>query len=102
VDFLGEHMIVHGRTLEETFIYENIQVFGEAGAFTNVALPTIAKELNKSMFELIRESNFKKTDFALTVLSSDDWQVPSYIGEGLKWLEQRLQNQNQVIEGPVI
>jgi hypothetical protein len=52
------------------------------------------------MFELIRESNFKKTDFALTVLSSDDWQVPSYIGEGLKWLEQRLQN--QVIEGPVI
>jgi putative ATP-dependent endonuclease of OLD family len=102
VDFLGEHMIVHGRTLEETFIYENIQVFGEAGAFTNVALPTVAKELNKSMFELIRESNFKKTDFALTVLSSDDWQVPSYIGEGLKWLEQRLQNQDQVIEGPVI
>jgi putative ATP-dependent endonuclease of OLD family len=102
VDFLGEHMIVHGRTLEETFIYENIQVFGKAGAFTNVALPTVAKELNKSMFELIRESNFKKTHFALTVLSSDDWQVPSYIGEGLKWLEQRLQNQDQVIEGPVI
>ncbi|MCK5498760.1 MAG: AAA family ATPase, partial [Gammaproteobacteria bacterium] len=102
VDFLGEHMMVHGRTLEETFIYENIQVFGEREAFTNVVLPTVAEELNQSMFKLIRESSFKKTDFALTVLSSDDWQVPLYICEGLKWLEQRLQNQDQVIEEPVI
>jgi len=33
VNFLGENILVHGRTLEETFIYENIQFFGEGGAF---------------------------------------------------------------------
>lgn len=102
VDFLGERIMVHGRTLEETFIYENIEVFGEGEVFTNVVLPAVADELNQSMYELIRESSFKKTDFALTVLSSDSWQVPLYICEGLKWLEQRLQSQNQVIEEPVI
>jgi len=54
------------------------------------------------MYKLIRESSFKKTDFALTVLSSDDWQVPLYICEGLTWLEKRLQSQDQVIEETVI
>jgi predicted ATP-dependent endonuclease of OLD family len=102
VDFLDKRMIVHGRTLEETFIYENIQVFEEDGAFTNVVFPTVATELNQTIFELIRKSSFKKTDFALTVLSSDDWQVPSYISEGLKWLEHRLQNQDQAIAEQVI
>lgn len=98
VDFLGEHLIVHGRTLEETFIYENIQVFDEANTFTNIVLPTVANQLNQSMYNLIRKSSFKKTDFALTILSSDNWQVPCYIHDGLKWLEQRLQN--QVLEEP--
>jgi hypothetical protein len=65
-------------------------------------LPTVAEELNQSIFKLIRESSFKKTDFALTVLSSDDWQVPLYIREGLEWLEQRLQSQDQAIEEAVI
>ncbi len=102
VDFLGEHMMIHGRTLEETFIYENIQVFGEGETFKSVVLPAVAEELNESMYKLIRESSFKKTDFALTVLSSDDWQVPLYIREGLEWLELRLQSPDQVIEGPAI
>lgn len=102
VDFLDERIMVHGRTLEETFIYENIQVFGEGEAFKSVVLPTVAEELNQSMYELIRESSFKKTDFALTVLSSDDWQVPLYIREGLEWLEQRLQSQDQAIEEAAI
>lgn len=102
VDFLGEHIMVHGRTLEETFIYENIQAFGEGEAFKSVVLPTVAEELNQSIYELIRESGFKKTDFALTVLSSDDWQVPLYIREGLEWLEQRLQSRDQAIEEAVI
>ncbi|MGO2393284.1 MAG: ATP-dependent nuclease [Halomonas sp.] len=102
VVFLGEHIMVHGRTLEETFIYENIQAFGEGEAFKSVVLPTVAEELNQSIYELIRESSFKKTDFALTVLSADDWQVPLYIREGLEWLEQRLQSRDQPIEEVVI
>lgn len=102
VNFLDEHMIVQGRTLEETFIYENIPAFGEGALFTNVTLPIVAQELNQAIFEFIRQSNFKKTDFALTALSSDDWQVPNYISEGLKWLELRLKNKDPVIEESII
>ncbi|MGJ8528611.1 hypothetical protein, partial [Maritalea sp.] len=55
--------------------------------------PTVATELNFHVFELVKNSNFKKTEFALAILSSDDWNVPLYIAEGLTWLEQRLQTQ---------
>jgi hypothetical protein len=99
-EFLGEQLVLHGRTLEETFIYENLQVFEGEDTFPSVVLPRVAEELNQFTFELIRNSSFKKTEFALTALSSDEWQVPSYIRLGLVWLEQRLQCHDQVIEEP--
>jgi putative ATP-dependent endonuclease of OLD family len=99
-EFLGEQLVLHGRTLEETFIYENLQVFEGEDTFPSVVLPRVAEELNQFTFELIRNSSFKKTEFALTILSSDEWQVPSYIRLGLVWLEQRLQCHDQVIEEP--
>lgn len=100
-EFLGEQLALHGRTLEETFIYENLHVFEGEGTFANVVLPEAAEELNQFTFDLIRESSFKKTEFALAILSSDEWQVPSYICHGLVWLEQRLQRHGQAVEEPV-
>lgn len=100
-EFLGEQLELHGRTLEETFIYENLQLFGSEDTFKNVVLPEAAEELNAFGFDLIRKSSFKKTEFALTILSSDEWQVPSYIRHGLVWLEQRLQRSDQAIEDSV-
>jgi len=81
---------LHGRTLEETFIYENLGICGPGNALANIELPPDGDQLNQSIFELVRRSNFKKTEFALVVLSSDGWQVPLYIGDGLKWLADRL------------
>jgi putative ATP-dependent endonuclease of OLD family len=101
-EFLGEQLVLHGRTLEETFIYENLQVFKGENTFANVILPEAADELNQFTFDLIRKSSFKKTEFALTILSSDEWQVPSYICHGLDWLEQRLQRHGRALEEPAI
>lgn len=88
--FLGENLTLHGRTLEETFIYENLDLFADANALIRLVLPTVATELNQHVYEHIRKSSFKKTEFALTILSTDNWQVPKYIVDGLVWLEQRL------------
>ncbi|MCW8966429.1 MAG: hypothetical protein OQK82_07065 [Candidatus Pacearchaeota archaeon] len=40
----------------------------------------------------IHKDSFKKTDFALALLSKDPeaWTVPQYIAEGLQWLETTL------------
>lgn len=45
----------------------------------------------QAIFERVKSSGFKKTDFALDVLATEaDWVTPGYIVEGLHWLEQRL------------
>ena len=98
VEFLGAQLTLHGRTLEETFIYENLQVFNAEDTFANVILPEAPERLNQFTYELIRESSFKKTEFALTILSCDEWKVPSYIHHGLVWLDQRLQHHGHAIE----
>ncbi len=88
--FLGEDLTLHGRTLEETFIFENLGICGDGQILHDVELPEVAAELNLHIHELIQKSSFKKAEFALTILSSDGWNVPSYIVEGLSWLENRL------------
>ena len=45
----------------------------------------------EAIYERIKSSSFKKTNFALDVLSSEqDWATPGYIADGLLWLENRL------------
>lgn len=97
--FLGEDLNLHGRTFEETFIYENIDISWEGSTLGNVELPVDAAELNQNTFQLIRKSSFKKTEFALALLAMDEWSVPLYIEDGLQWLEERLQIPS--IEDPV-
>jgi putative ATP-dependent endonuclease of OLD family len=88
--FLGEDVTLHGRTLEETFIYENLNLCSAGGPLADIELPGAPAELNEHVYEIIRKSSFKKTEFALTILSTDEWQVPSYITGGLAWLSERL------------
>ena len=85
--------------MEETFIYENLDLFADANALIRLVLPTVATELNQHVYKHIRKSSFKKTEFALTILSTDNWQVPKYIVDGLVWLEQRLTT--PAVGGPV-
>jgi hypothetical protein len=40
----------------------------------------------------VKGTGFDKTDFALALMMTDrnEWRVPHYIAEGLKWLAQQL------------
>jgi predicted ATP-dependent endonuclease of OLD family len=93
IAYEGENISLHGRTMEEAFIYENLAVFRDGGPLPKIELPENAAEINQYVFELVRRSTFKKTDFALSVLSVDlnEWTTPKYIHEGLSWLSKRLQ-----------
>lgn len=98
----------HGRTLEETFVYENLDLFQTGKLSIGIDFPKEAKELHKAVWERIKSSTFKKTEFAMDVLSFEPspleldaesdpengaasyWGVPLYIAEGLQWLDEHL------------
>jgi putative ATP-dependent endonuclease of OLD family len=102
----------HGRTLEEAFVYENLEHFHADGLSIGIDLPDDPAELQEAVWKRIKGDSFKKTEFAMDVLAYEipeeqngeereaqavrnrDWNVPHYIAEGLKWLEKRL-SQNQ-------
>ena len=46
----------------------------------------------ESLYRKVKNANFHKTDFALALLAHDPaaWKVPSYISEGLVWLEAQV------------
>lgn len=84
---------MHGRTLEEAFVYENLSLFQQQKLAFGVDLSQMktAEEIMASTYAEVRDRNFKKTEFALNVASSSSgWRTPSYIEEGLLWLEKRL------------
>lgn len=99
----------HGRTLEEAFVYENLEHFHAAGLSIGIDLPVNPVDLQEAVWKRIKSDTFKKTEFAMDVLAyeipvkedgeadaeqSRDWNVPDYIAEGLQWLGTRL-SQNQ-------
>jgi predicted ATP-dependent endonuclease of OLD family len=90
----GRTAALTGRTLEEAFALENLvlcqdaecaelklRIRGSAG----LTLEQLAQRLHNR----IKSSGFNKTDFALALLAQDPatWRVPSYIADGLCWLE---------------
>jgi putative ATP-dependent endonuclease of the OLD family len=92
VNLGGTAYNMHGRTLEETFIYENLHLFRDRKINFVIDLSQLsADEIKKCTYEAIREKNFKKTEFALDIAGGlADWRVPAYIEEGLQWLSKRL------------
>lgn len=86
-----------GRTLEEAFALQNLSRCQHADCADlklrirgggNLTLEQLVERLHKR----IKGSSFNKTDFALALLAQDPstWQVPVYIAEGLRWLEQEV------------
>ncbi|TFW09442.1 ATP-dependent endonuclease [Oxalobacteraceae bacterium OM1] len=88
---------LYGRTLEEDFGLENpewsqgamrkqLGLIVKGGAADPVAL---AEGLHKR----VSGKSFDKTKFALAVLTEDEheWNVPTYIRDGLVWLKDELQ-----------
>jgi putative ATP-dependent endonuclease of OLD family len=87
----GATMNMRPRTLEEAFAYQNFAHFRDGTLSLKLAIPEGLGEAYNSIYEHIKSSSFKKTDFAMDVLASEaNWQVPAYIAEGLAWLENRL------------
>jgi predicted ATP-dependent endonuclease of OLD family len=87
----GRKLTLHGRTLEEQFVYENLTGFREGKFLTGYDFAqgdplTIADDT----YDQIRMKNFKKTEFALGIAASDGWSTPSYITDALKWLDSKL------------
>lgn len=93
VNGYADDSTMHGRTFEETFTYENIELFRDENLSVGVDLTGDPEHETdyQSVYEAIRASKFKKTEFALSVISSDaNWLTPKYITDGLKWLEAEL------------
>jgi len=97
VTWQTETATVTGRTLEEAFAFANLawcqdmaqqDIKLRIGANTTKTLAVLIERIHKR----IKSDKFKKTDFALALLTRDpaSWNVPGYISEGLKWLEEEV------------
>lgn len=79
------------RTIEEAFAFNNFAILRSGELSMGVDLPDDLNEAYEAIYKRVKSSGFKKTDFALDVLTSEtDWVTPGYINEGLEWLEKRL------------
>lgn len=92
----GQALAMIPRTIEEAFAYDNFAVLRGGALSVGIDVPIDLEGAYQAIFERVKSSSFKKTDFALDVLASEvDWVTPEYIKEGLLWLEQRLGNGEQ-------
>lgn len=97
IEYGGATHLFHGRTLEEAFVYENHGLFAIGALSIGKDIPADAADFHQVVWERIKSSTFKKTEFAMDVLARDPdvegaapWAVPEYIAVGLRWLEARV------------
>ncbi len=95
---------MHGRTFEETFAYENLPLFRDGSLSLGQELPANGdhEAEHQAIYEAVKSSTFKKTEFALAVASSRvEWVTPKYVTDGLKWLENELRATNPISQEEV-
>nr|WP_281830712.1 AAA family ATPase [Vibrio nigripulchritudo] len=86
-----DKLVMIPRTLEEAFVYENFDLFRNHTLSVGIEIPEKLEDAYTAVYERVKSSSFKKTDFALEVLFSEsNWETPSYIKEGLIWLDKLL------------
>lgn len=79
------------RTLEEAIVYENFGLLRSGALSIGITIRAPLSDAYQDVYDRVRSDNFKKTDFAMDILAcAEQWIVPGYIAEGLKWLESRL------------
>ncbi|MBS0496231.1 MAG: AAA family ATPase [Proteobacteria bacterium] len=87
----SQQLMMRPRTLEETIAYENFTLLRSGAISIGIPIPNTLPEAYQDIYNRIRSDNFKKTDFAMSLLAGNaTWIVPDYIAEGLRWLETRL------------
>lgn len=96
------------RTLEEAFAYENLawcqkEEHREVGLRWAKSSTMSLEELAAKIHKRVKGEGFKKTNFALGLLASNDasWVVPAYIQEGLAWLTTHVVIGDDTIESAV-
>ncbi len=97
---------VAGRMLEEAFALENLvwcqdTARAELRLRIRGAADLTIDQIAERLHNRIKRSGFNKTDFALALLAQDPetWTVPSYIAEGLRWLEDEITPVPPQVEG---
>ena len=89
----GSMCAMRPRTLEEALAYANFSLLRAGTISIGVPLPDALDDAYEEIYRRVASKSFKKTDFAMDLLACKaDWTVPTYIAEGLKWLETRLCN----------
>ncbi|MEQ4938690.1 TOPRIM nucleotidyl transferase/hydrolase domain-containing protein, partial [Proteus terrae] len=79
------------RTLEEAIVYENFGLLRSGALSIGITVRASLSDAYQDVYDMVRSDNFKKTDFAMDILAcAEQWIVPGYIAEGLKWLESGL------------
>ena len=100
---VGDHTVERcGRTLEEAFGLENA-AWCQTAANRPIGLKLrkaakTPEELALGLHKRVVSKSFDKTRFALEVLASgplNEWKVPTYISEGLAWLEQQVAHERE-------
>ena len=94
----GSEQSMHARTFEEAFVYENMQLFRDNKIESGIVIPNgqVIEDEYNTVFEMVKSSSFKKTEFALDVASSTaDWITPQYIADGLRWLADTTDNDTE-------
>jgi len=92
VEHKGEQNTLRPRTFEESIAYHNLGLIqsGELRILPG-EFPSQLADAYEQIYQKIRSSDFKKTDFAISLLlTQHNWKVPGYIEEGLHWLQTRL------------
>lgn len=97
VSWRGATAVMTGRTLEEAFALQNLEWCQDAdradlGLRIKGSNRLSLEEIAQSLYRKVKSTSFHKTDFALALLAQDPaaWTVPSYIAEGLQWLEEQV------------
>ena len=88
-----------GRSFEEAFILANAKVFekqasklASRNAFRNDDSSHYnEEEIIEKSYEIAGNID-SKSDFAFDILMLDEWKMPKYIEEGLRWLAKASQN----------
>ena len=93
VEYGGETGKRAGRTFEEAFALRNL-AWSQEGQQKDLGLKVDGESLAEvvdAVYELVR-ADFDKTGFAVGLLTTDEttWFVPTYIEEGLRWLNDVL------------
>ena len=82
-------------TFEDSLFFENKAIFNKMENVTGMIKKVKNITDAQSAFKTIRDPGFKKAEFALDLLyfqNFDDIKMPTYISEGLQWLESILKS----------